>query len=462
MRLLLVLFGFVYLLEAAKYKYFAENLGEIPLTEIIWVHHNKDLNIFVAGEAPSKGLQVWLETGDTARFLAELRSKPGVYGADELPQLEATEKETFLIQGSDPVARFSLLARVMIEGEPRFFANQGSRLPADIVTDFSTDFKLWYINAARVEELQDDLSNDYPSGPETIRFTGRRTCPDNDAVVYVEFDAKDLPLSTPLFWTQSGGANAVFWPTEDIYSSLSSLIDDGDVTMLFEETVQNEDVCFSLASPVNIAADGKQIWEVPIAKGHKLFFVTSPFDLPTGATDYFIAPDLNGLTPWNGNVLHRALDVTDSIKVWGVANGKVVILDAVNAGDALSVFLFDHYPRGDEFVEEEQRLVDGYPIGICGSYQLQEDGTYLAKEWQNHPYDCTDQHTGNECMFCKGRGNDMVVSLCLERLGAGCNLAFNSLPTPIFCNLEFECPASTITFSLLLAVLMFVLIFVTY
>jgi len=242
-----------------------------------------------------------------------------------------------------------------------------------------------------------------------------------------------------------------FGPTEILTKLLLIFVDSGDNSELFEQSIQNEDVCFSVASVVEVQANGTQVWEFPIAVGHKLFFASSAGVL-SGQPTILLSPDNNGLSPWNGQELHRALDVTDLIKVWddGGSTGKVSINAAVSAADYVNVFLFDHFPKGDEFVEEEGTLLDGYEIGICGSYQKGDDGIFTEHEWQRHPYDCTDQFTGNECMFCKGRANDQIVRLCLERLGAPCNTAFNTPAREAFCNLEFECPASTLSFSLFL------------
>jgi len=180
------------------------------------------------------------------------------------------------------------------------------------------------------------------------------------------------------------------------------------------------------------------------------------FALETGISSVdtlLLSTDNNGLTPWNGDKIVRALDVTSMIRAWddGEASGKVTIKSDTTAADYLSVFLYDHYPKGDEFVAEEETLLDGHKLGVCGSYVL-KDGTWVGKEWEGHPYDCTDQVPGDQCMFCKGRANDKIVRLCLERLGAGCNRAFNTPAREAFCNLEFECPASTVSFSLFLLV----------
>jgi len=84
----------------------------------------------------------------------------------------------------------------------------------------------------------------------------------------------------------------------------------------------------------------------------------------------------------------------------------------------------------------------------CGTFV---PGTMVPQEWELHPYDCTDQTPDKaQCMFCKGRANDKVRSVCLPRLGAPCNIAFNSPAARAFCNLEFECAVPALSFSLVL------------
>jgi hypothetical protein len=67
--------------------------------------------------------------------------------------------------------------------------------------------------------------------------------------------------------------------------------------------------------------------------------------------------------------------------------------------------------------------------------------------WEEHPWDCVDQNVAGGCMFCLGRANGIEVRQCLDRNGGGCNQIFNSIAAKAFCTLEFECPASTISFS---------------
>jgi len=71
-----------------------------------------------------------------------------------------------------------------------------------------------------------------------------------------------------------------------------------------------------------------------------------------------------------------------------------------------------------------------------------------ANEWTRHPYDCTEQLIDGGCMFCLGRANGKEARQCLDRNGVLCNDIFNSAAGHAYCTLEFECPASTATLSL--------------
>jgi len=68
--------------------------------------------------------------------------------------------------------------------------------------------------------------------------------------------------------------------------------------------------------------------------------------------------------------------------------------------------------------------------------------------WEAHPWDCIDQRVEGGCMFCLGRANGNEFRQCLDRNGAECNHIFNSVAGKAFCTLEFECPASTTSFSI--------------
>jgi len=68
--------------------------------------------------------------------------------------------------------------------------------------------------------------------------------------------------------------------------------------------------------------------------------------------------------------------------------------------------------------------------------------------WEEHPWTCVDQDVPGGCMFCLGRANNQEFRQCLDREGAECNGIFNSIAAKAFCTLEFECPASTTSFSI--------------
>jgi len=67
--------------------------------------------------------------------------------------------------------------------------------------------------------------------------------------------------------------------------------------------------------------------------------------------------------------------------------------------------------------------------------------------WTKSPHDCTSQLNGATCMYCHGVANGLDLKLCLERNGGICNDIFRSIPAKGWCNLEFECPASTLSLS---------------
>jgi len=67
--------------------------------------------------------------------------------------------------------------------------------------------------------------------------------------------------------------------------------------------------------------------------------------------------------------------------------------------------------------------------------------------WTKSPQECTATGDGTQCAFCHGVANGMTVKTCIERNGGKCNHIFRSLPAKGWCNLEFECPASTLSLS---------------
>lgn len=210
------------------------------------------------------------------------------------------------------------------------------------------------------------------------------------------------------------------------------------------------DVCYSwVATSAGLTEkESSGVWEIPVAHGQKLFFALNG-RITNGATvtSWVFGSVNNGIVLWQDGALQSAFSANDHLAAYTATAGKVQLVNA-DASESLRAYVYDHFPTGNEFPEEEDDITDGYDIGLCGSYVLNEEGIYEPKEWQNHPYDCTDQEGGDKCMFCKGRANDKVRSVCLPRLGSGCNAAFNSPPRMTFCNLEFECPASSLSFPL--------------
>jgi len=377
-------------------------------------------------------------------FLKEVRANSNVYSAGLLSvngNLAPAQSNSFFVQGEDPVARFTVIFMLDSNAVPEnsFYSNQGSRIPTDFVTDFSQDFVLWTYTPKSILSA----GSGYPTGPQTVRLTGRQICPANDRSVYIKFDAASaLNVTAPLFWTQAGGSNAVFYPGGTAGANLRSLVVNGTSAALFDDTVQNEDVCFSYAALDGIPAiNGTRVFQVPLAVGQKLFFAAGVTD---DTSIFLLSFGNGGYSPFVDGVVPVAVDITGDLAAWLAPLTGVISIDTTASGATyLHAFAFDHLPQGTEFIEDEENFLDQYEIGICGSYNVEADGTYNPQQWKQHPYDCTDQFEGDKCMFCKGRANDKIVSLCLERLGSGCNAAFNTPARSVFCNLEFECPAST-------------------
>jgi hypothetical protein len=96
--------------------------------------------------------------------------------------------------------------------------------------------------------------------------------------------------------------------------------------------------------------------------------------------------------------------------------------------------------------------LNGYDGGDCASdidvLEWPNNGCSDGNIWTKLPYDCVDQFNGDQCMFCRGVANGLDVKLCLERNGGSCNDIFRSLPSKGWCNLEMECPASSLSLSL--------------
>jgi len=100
-----------------------------------------------------------------------------------------------------------------------------------------------------------------------------------------------------------------------------------------------------------------------------------------------------------------------------------------------------------------QMGLNGYSGSPCGhSVVLPVDGRPAScsdgRQWRRHPQECVAQDVEGGCMYCKGVANGESTQWCLDREHAGCNQVFDSYQRKAFCNLEFECPASIASASL--------------
>jgi len=87
-----------------------------------------------------------------------------------------------------------------------------------------------------------------------------------------------------------------------------------------------------------------------------------------------------------------------------------------------------------------QNLCNALPASVTAPSSCSPDG----RQWLKHPSICTDQQVDGGCFFCKGIARGEIVSMCLAREGEGCNQVFASPVGMTFCNMEFECPASSL------------------
>jgi len=74
--------------------------------------------------------------------------------------------------------------------------------------------------------------------------------------------------------------------------------------------------------------------------------------------------------------------------------------------------------------------------------------------WNADPYACTGQIDGVSCFYCSGRAKGLEArNVCFNRNGKTCHQLFDSNEALSYCNLAFECPASTfsVSFSLFLS-----------
>jgi carbonic anhydrase len=76
-------------------------------------------------------------------------------------------------------------------------------------------------------------------------------------------------------------------------------------------------------------------------------------------------------------------------------------------------------------------------------------------DWDEHPDECTMQLDSTTCYYCSGRAVDKETDFknrCLYRNGKACEALYNTPEADTYCNLAFECPASTISSSFFLLV----------
>lgn len=108
------------------------------------------------------------------------------------------------------------------------------------------------------------------------------------------------------------------------------------------------------------------------------------------------------------------------------------------------------------FVAEDEEEVEPTTL-LVYDYLFRGGDCSDGSQWEAHPYSCTDQYTGGQCAFCVGRANNKESRLCFDREGIDCQVLFESPERVSFCNMEFECPASTLSlsFALILAFVAF-------
>jgi len=126
--------------------------------------------------------------------------------------------------------------------------------------------------------------------------------------------------------------------------------------------------------------------------------------------------------------------------------------------DALAATLSRSVSKGGN-AREVQRNLDQVLYYDAAANAISDPicGGGLAN-WNGNPYDCTGQYDGTVCFYCSGRsrGNE-ARNVCFNRQGFGCNALFNTPEALTYCNLAFECPASTFSSPLLVVALLFAL-----
>jgi len=102
-------------------------------------------------------------------------------------------------------------------------------------------------------------------------------------------------------------------------------------------------------------------------------------------------------------------------------------------GTGLNGFLGDECANTLTFVTEEAECSDG-------------------RQWNRPVSECLAQTVTGGCMYCKGIAMGETTAYCLNQQGANCQRIFESAPGRAFCNIEFECPASITSVSVIVIV----------
>jgi hypothetical protein len=157
-----------------------------------------------------------------------------------------------------------------------------------------------------------------------------------------------------------------------------------------------------------------------------------------GSTGGTGSPNANGddfgCASWSEGVYYSDWDADCSAQLCGITDS------CISRGELFHATSYNGFQPIDGCVRDVH-----FPT-LVGRGECNPD----SDTWEEHPYDCINQAVEGGCMFCLGRANDMEVRQCLDRDHAGCNQIFNSIAAKAFCTLEFECPASTISFSITL------------
>jgi len=153
----------------------------------------------------------------------------------------------------------------------------------------------------------------------------------------------------------------------------------------------------------------------------------------TEIRDFLSIPDGYACSSTKVGTYSGEFDSTCSNFFCGVSDG------CFPRGELLSGAAFNDYPSEGPTNCDAPIQKPGY--GGISKCNVDEE------QWLAHPYACIDQFDRGQCMFCRGIANGKTVSMCLDREGGECNAVFNTYAAASYCNLAFECPASTVTLS---------------